>query len=106
MATLILNLAGTLIVVLALWLKQHGQQRLVILVGTALIVCGSLINIARGATPSEESACHRACVDCRVRCKQKSSDEAACLETCLIVKKACCSSCGSGPGPRTTCSCT
>lgn len=58
--------------------------------------------VALGGTPSQEAACHRACAQCRVECRH----DAACKQTCLQLKRACCRQCGSGPGPRTTCSCT
>lgn len=58
------------------------------------------------ASPSDEAKCHSACVSCRVRCKQRSDDVRACIDTCLELKRACCEACGAGPGPRTTCSCT
>lgn len=58
------------------------------------------------STPSDRAKCHSQCVDCRVRCKQRSKEPKSCIETCLELKRHCCESCGAGPGPRTTCSCT
>jgi hypothetical protein len=76
--------------------------------GGIALTLGLLLHFkpAEASTPQEDSACYRACVECRVRCKQRSSDAASCQETCLLMKSACCESCGTGPGPHTTCSCT
>ena len=71
---------------------------------SALIV---VVIAAAPLTDSRDKArCHSACVDCRVRSKQRSKDPGVCIETCLELKRQCCASCGAGPGPRTTCSCT
>lgn len=57
------------------------------------------------ATPSDKAACHRQCVSCKVQCKH-SENPTSCQQTCLQLKAQCCQTCGAGPGPRKTCSCT
>lgn len=73
------------------------------------------------ASSSDKAACHSECYQCRIRCNHirysRIANEQgpafsgienidACVQTCLELKRACCRSCGAGPGPRTTCSCT
>lgn len=58
------------------------------------------------ADSRDKARCHSQCYQCRVRCKQRAKDVEACRNTCLELKRVCCTNCGHGPGPRTTCSCT
>jgi hypothetical protein len=61
------------------------------------------------AFPADSRAkarCHSECFQCSVRCKQRASNVESCRQTCLELKRACCGSCGHGPGPQTTCDCT
>jgi hypothetical protein len=56
-------------------------------------------------SPQQESQCFRNCTDCNFRCKRASAPE-TCRQACFEIKKACCQSCGSGPGPHKVCMCT
>lgn len=55
----------------------------------------------QGTCGGDRQACYRACVDCRVHCKDEE-----CRRTCYQIKRSCCVSGGYGGGPRKDCTCT
>jgi len=57
------------------------------------------------AAKTDRTTCFRSCVSCKVRCR-RAKDKFECERTCYELKRSCCGSCGQGPGPRTSCSCT
>jgi hypothetical protein len=73
----------------------------------ALLTVATVARADREPTPSQKAECHKRCFRCTVLCKQrKHPHPEACRETCLYLKRYCCETCGAGPGPRNTCSCT
>jgi len=73
----------------------------------ALLTVAAVAKADEEPTPSQKAACHKRCSNCMVLCKQrKHPHPQACREMCLHLKRYCCGSCGAGPGPRNTCSCT
>ena len=54
------------------------------------------------ADSATRGQCFRSCVSCEQHCRHESS----CVQTCLQLKRSCCTAGGDGPGPYETCSCT
>jgi hypothetical protein len=68
-----------------------------------LILVLALLTLA--ADSGKKAQCHRQCYNCETRC-QHSQDMPSCRAMCLEIKRSCCTSCGAGPGPKSTCSCS
>jgi hypothetical protein len=68
-----------------------------------LLLILALLSLA--ADSGKKAQCHHQCFSCQTRCRH-SDDYKGCVSVCLEFKRSCCSSCGAGPGPKTTCSCS
>lgn len=74
------------------------------------LVLSVLFTLAIGAQAKDnrsarKAECHQECFSCETRCRH-SADYKSCVQTCLEIKRSCCQSCGAGPGPTSTCSCS